>query len=238
MVEAVALGRRPSILPQASNDALELVRAVKGRMGIWKSGYHYIRPASRQLSCIGRIASRSDRRSRSRAIPPAEAVHACNQKHGEAFGSPPQPQPASRANGNLGHETQHALSSLYEPDRRSPCRGSSVTSREYPTTPDGRYFIVAGRLWRSTNPAITEQRRRELVDALMDARRAVKNAKRGQGDLDVARSAVDAAKVALGERGPVWWSDGAPDLNRHLAKNTTYAAWAAVHDCKRKRNPT
>ena len=36
---------------------------------------------------------------------------------------------------------------------------------------------------------------------------------------------LDAAKRALGERGPVWWTDGAPDWNRHLAKNTAYAAW-------------
>lgn len=60
----------------------------------------------------------------------------------------------------------------------------------------------------------------------MDARRAVKEAKRGKGDIRAARKAVDAAKVALGERGPVWWDDGAPDLNRHLAKNTPYAEWA------------
>ena len=44
---------------------------------------------------------------------------------------------------------------------------------------------------------------------------------------EIARARVDAAKVALGERGPVWWTDGAPDLNRHLAKNTPYADWFA-----------
>ena len=42
-----------------------------------------------------------------------------------------------------------------------------------------------------------------------------------------ARQAVDAAKHALGERGPVWWEDGAPDMNRRMAKNTLYAAWFA-----------
>jgi len=31
----------------------------------------------------------------------------------------------------------------------------------------------------------------------------------------------------LGERGPVWWADGTPDYNRHLAKNTPYAEWYA-----------
>jgi hypothetical protein len=34
-------------------------------------------------------------------------------------------------------------------------------------------------------------------------------------------------KQALGERGPVWWMDGAPDLNRHMVTNTRYAAWLA-----------
>lgn len=43
-----------------------------------------------------------------------------------------------------------------------------------------------------------------------------------------ARAAVDAAKHALGERGPVWWTDGAPDYNRRLAVNTPYAAWYAA----------
>jgi len=36
---------------------------------------------------------------------------------------------------------------------------------------------------------------------------------------------VDRAKMAPGERGPVWWRDGASDFNRHLANNTPYADW-------------
>ncbi len=39
---------------------------------------------------------------------------------------------------------------------------------------------------------------------------------------------MQTAKVALGERGPVWWDEGAPDWNRHLARNTPYAAWWAA----------
>jgi hypothetical protein len=97
----------------------------------------------------------------------------------------------------------------------------------YPTTPDGRYFLVAGRLWRSTNPAIPAERRHQLVAQLMQARRAVKEAKRGHGDLSAARVLVDSAKVALGERGPVWWEDGSPDFNRYVVKNTPYAEWAS-----------
>lgn len=61
----------------------------------------------------------------------------------------------------------------------------------------------------------------------MEARRQVKAAGRVRDDdaMRAARSAVDAAKVALGERGPVWWSDGAKDFNRCLVKNTPYADW-------------
>jgi hypothetical protein len=42
-----------------------------------------------------------------------------------------------------------------------------------------------------------------------------------------ARQRVDIAKQGLGERGPVWWRDGAPDLNRKMARNTIYADWYA-----------
>lgn len=101
-----------------------------------------------------------------------------------------------------------------------------MSSRAHPTTPDGRYFLVSGRLWRSTNPAIPDERRHRLVAELMDARRAVRDAKGGKGDIRAARARVDAAKVALGERGPVWWNDGSPDLNRQMAKHTPYAEWA------------
>ena len=99
------------------------------------------------------------------------------------------------------------------------------------TTPDQRYVVVRGRLWRASNPHLTPAQRQQAVNALMDARRAVKVAL-ASGDaqaLRAARQAVDAAKTRLGERGPVWWSDGAPDWNRHLAKNTPYAAWFASH---------
>ncbi len=59
----------------------------------------------------------------------------------------------------------------------------------------------------------------------MKARRAVHDAKGDEARLKTARSRVHAAKVALGERGPAWWDDGAPDYNRHMAKNTPYADW-------------
>jgi hypothetical protein len=99
----------------------------------------------------------------------------------------------------------------------------------YPVTSDSRYFVVRGRLWRCANPALTGAERESLISALMAARRAVA-ARRRAGDaagLAAARAAVDAAKRGLGERGPVWWTDGAPDYNRRMVRNTPYAAWYA-----------
>lgn len=99
-----------------------------------------------------------------------------------------------------------------------------------PTTADGRYFVVKGQLWRCSNPGLNEVERQHWVNALMDARRMVKAAKAAADPsrMQAARAAVDTAKVALGERGPVWWTDGAPDYNRCQAKNTPYAAWYAA----------
>ena len=102
----------------------------------------------------------------------------------------------------------------------------------YPVTPDGRYFVVRGRLWRKSDPSLSEERRAWLVSELMAARRAVGVALRN-GDaqgLAEARARVDRAKQALGERGPVWWRDGAPDLNRRMAAKTVYADWFAALD--------
>jgi hypothetical protein len=95
------------------------------------------------------------------------------------------------------------------------------------TTPDGRYFIVRGRLWRMSNPALAPDVRQHLVARLKTARREVGTAlKAKDATVDrAARQMVDEAKKALGERGSVWWSDGAPDYNRHLVKNSPYADW-------------
>ena len=104
------------------------------------------------------------------------------------------------------------------------------TKDKYPDTPDGRYFIVRGRLWRTSNPALAPDVRQQLVNDLMAARRQVGVAKKA-GDAAAERAAradVDAAKHGLGERGPVWWADGAPDLNRKMVANTPYADWYAA----------
>ncbi|MCF5384907.1 hypothetical protein GIW05_15935 [Pseudomonas syringae] len=69
--------------------------------------------------------------------------------------------------------------------------------------------------------------RHNLVDELRAARRAVKAAKASEDPAarKAARASVDKAKVALGERGEVWWTDGAEDFNRHKVQNTPYAQW-------------
>lgn len=74
-------------------------------------------------------------------------------------------------------------------------------------TPDGRYIVVDGRRWRATDPNLPEERRKELVRDLMQARRDVARAKRA-ADAELERDArrrVHQAKVALGERGTPWW---------------------------------
>jgi hypothetical protein len=54
---------------------------------------------------------------------------------------------------------------------------SGTAATAYPDTPDGRYFVVRGRLWRKSNPALGEQARQELINELMSARHAVGDAK-------------------------------------------------------------
>jgi hypothetical protein len=101
---------------------------------------------------------------------------------------------------------------------------------QHPVTPDGRYFVVRGRLWRMAGPDLDPERKLDFVRELMRARRAVKEAK-SSGNLAeeaAAHKAVDVVKRALGERGPVWWHDGSPDLNRHMVKNSPYSSWYAA----------
>lgn len=95
---------------------------------------------------------------------------------------------------------------------------------DYTPTPDRRYFVVRGRLWRLSNPWLDPEVHQNLVKALMTARRAVRAATTPEQRI-AARVEVDSLKRALGERGDPWWSDGAPDYNWLLAENTPYAAW-------------
>lgn len=72
-------------------------------------------------------------------------------------------------------------------------------------TEDGRYIVVNGRRWRTSDPSIPPKLRQELVDELMSARRAVKTSEPD------ARARVGDAKHALGERGYAWWDEPTPE---------------------------
>jgi hypothetical protein len=102
-----------------------------------------------------------------------------------------------------------------------------MSGNEPVRTPDGRYIVVRGRLWRAANPHLEPSTRQHLVNELMGARRCVQTAlaKGDDGELAACRGRVQAAKEGLGERGEVWWTDGAPDLNRRMVKNSPYAEW-------------
>jgi hypothetical protein len=104
------------------------------------------------------------------------------------------------------------------------------------TTPDGRYHVIQGRLWRAPNPTLPPEAKVRHMRELLNARRALKTAK-ASGDataITAARRQVAAAQAGLGERGRVWWKDGAPDFNRTLVKNSPYADWFARVEAPRE----
>ena len=79
--------------------------------------------------------------------------------------------------------------------------------REVERTDDGRYVVVDGRRWRTTDPDLPDDVRKRLLHHLGVARSAVRAAGR-TGDDDAvaaARARVQLAKTGLGERGPAWW---------------------------------
>ena len=84
-------------------------------------------------------------------------------------------------------------------------------------TEDGRYVVIDGRRGRATDPQIPESRRAELTRVLMAWRREVRRT-RGSEEEGTARAGVQAAKVALGERGtPPWWEQSADEREARWA---------------------
>ena len=108
-------------------------------------------------------------------------------------------------------------------------------SEQHPRTPDGRHFVVRDRLWRLANPLLPPEITAVLVSELMAARQALRGPRTEPDAVHKARLRVDAAKQALGERGSVWWTDGAPDFNQKMAVNTPYADWYALQSRNRGR---
>ncbi len=83
-------------------------------------------------------------------------------------------------------------------------------------TADGRYLVIGGRKWRATDPSIPPKLEAELVAVLMEARRVIGTSGRAEDPEGVARARkrVQAAKVALGERGRPWWDEPDDDADR------------------------
>ena len=108
---------------------------------------------------------------------------------------------------------------------------------QHPVTPDGRYFVVRGKLCRMADPDLPLAKKSILVDELAKARSAVRSAKLACDQVEeaAAHCAVDTVKRELGERGAVWWTDGAPDFNRHKVTNTPYAKWFSGLRAARRR---
>lgn len=85
--------------------------------------------------------------------------------------------------------------------------------------------VIRGQRWRTSDPRIPEPLRQRLVDELMDARRAVRDAPDADHER-AARDRVHDAKVALGERGLRWWE---ADLDAsEVAERTRATARALV----------
>jgi hypothetical protein len=95
-------------------------------------------------------------------------------------------------------------------------------------TPDEHFFVVDGRRWRRTDPALPEAVAAALRSHLGRGRNAVMQAKRS-GDEDAlaaARHRNGLAKHGLGERGPEWWTR--PEADRIADARATLAELDAL----------
>jgi len=90
---------------------------------------------------------------------------------------------------------------------------AAMARQNRPHTDDGRYLVSKGILKRCTNPSIEDSARRKAIKKLMQARMAKD------------RPAAHEVKIELGEAGPVWWDDGAPDYSGKKPAETPYADW-------------
>ncbi|WP_267423987.1 MULTISPECIES: biopolymer transporter Tol [unclassified Curtobacterium] len=96
--------------------------------------------------------------------------------------------------------------------------------------PDEHFFVVDGRRWRRTDPAVPEEIAAALRSHLGRGRNAVKQAKRAGDDaaLEAARHRNGLAKHGLGERGPVWWER--PEADRVADAERARAELDALED--------
>ena len=93
-------------------------------------------------------------------------------------------------------------------------------------TPDRRYLLLGDKLLRSYNPNLPNDRIDDLLVVLFNSRCDLRRARQCDGTepLELV-DAIEAARRALGQSGPVWWDDGAPDLDGVPVLSTCYAEW-------------
>ncbi|MEC4575054.1 hypothetical protein [Streptomyces virginiae] len=98
------------------------------------------------------------------------------------------------------------------------------------TTVDGHHVIIGGRRWRATDPSVPDAVGARLRVHLMAARRAVAAARRARDPQAeaAARTRVQGAKEALGERGRPWWEQSAEE--RRARWSDGLAALDALED--------
>jgi len=97
-----------------------------------------------------------------------------------------------------------------------------MARKNRPHTPDGRYLVSCGVLKRCTNPALDDIVRRRALKKMM------------QGRINGDKESVIEAKIQLGEAGPVWWEDGAPDYSNQPPDSTVYRNWWRSLDSQAK----
>ena len=75
-------------------------------------------------------------------------------------------------------------------------------------TPDGRYHVIQGRLWRAPNPALPAEAQVRHMRELLNGRRALKAAKTGG----------DEAAIYGGANGQAANDRGVCDAGRRIAR--------------------
>jgi hypothetical protein len=94
-----------------------------------------------------------------------------------------------------------------------------MSGLKHPVTPDGRYFVVRGKLWRMSDPSLDPEKKLRLVKELMTARSAVKTAKAAKG---LEAEAEAHRRVDLAKRAP--WANADRSGGR-MTRRTSTGTW-------------
>lgn len=170
-----------------------------------------------------------------------EYIQALDAANPAAEDEPPEAPPGSAPRHIWLVNEKHIEPHIPVRTRPTAMKAPSV-ARTLPSTRESRRtpaLALAPDAWRPLMPAVRAMALAMGKEGLLEIRQgrrtvAPDGSLRGpirlartsaEAARGTAREQVDRAKQALGERGPVWWTDGAPDFNRRLAKNTPYRDW-------------